>query len=58
MRHVGYVNITGRRKDVIIRGGDNIYPREIKEFLYRHPTVSEVQVIGVPDAKYGEEVCA
>jgi fatty-acyl-CoA synthase len=52
------VNISGRIKDMIIRGGDNIYPREVEEFLYTHPAVREVQVIGVPDAKYGEEVCA
>jgi fatty-acyl-CoA synthase len=54
----GYVNIVGRLKDMIIRGGENIYPREIEEFLYSHPKVSDVQVIGVPDKKYGEEVCA
>ena len=54
----GYLNIVGRIKDMIIRGGENIYPREIEEFLYTHPDVSDVQVIGVPDAKYGEEVCA
>jgi len=58
MRHDGYVNIVGRLKDMIIRGGENVYPREIEEFLHTHPTVSDVQVIGVPDAKYGEEVCA
>jgi fatty-acyl-CoA synthase len=58
MRDDGYVNISGRIKDMIIRGGENIYPREIEEFLYTHPTIGEVQVIGVPDAKYGEEVCA
>ena len=58
MHDNGYVNITGRIKDMIIRGGENIYPREIEEFLYTHPKVSDVQVIGVPDAKYGEEVCA
>ena len=58
MRDDGYVNIAGRLKDMIIRGGENIYPREIEEFLYSHPKISEVQVIGVPDAKYGEEVCA
>jgi fatty-acyl-CoA synthase len=52
------VNIVGRIKDMIIRGGENIYPREIEEFLYTHPKVSDVQVIGVPDATYGEEVCA
>jgi fatty-acyl-CoA synthase len=58
MRDDGYVNIAGRIKDMIIRGGENISPREIEEFLHLHPAVSEVQVIGVPDAKYGEEVCA
>jgi len=58
MREDGYVNIVGRLKDMIIRGGENIYPREIEEFLYTHPRVSDVQVIGVPDVKYGEEVCA
>ena len=58
MHDNGYVNISGRLKDMIIRGGENIYPREIEEFLYTHPKVSEVQVIGVPDLKYGEEVCA
>ena len=54
----GYINIVGRIKDMIIRGGENIYPREIEEYLYRHPDVVEVQVIGVPDARYGEEVMA
>jgi fatty-acyl-CoA synthase len=54
----GYVNIVGRIKDMIIRGGENIYPREIEEFLYSHPDVSDIQVIGVPDAKYGEELMA
>jgi fatty-acyl-CoA synthase len=54
----GYIAIAGRIKDMIIRGGENIYPREIEEFLYTHEKVSEVQVIGVPDQKYGEEVCA
>ncbi|HYR42336.1 MAG TPA: AMP-binding protein, partial [Terriglobia bacterium] len=58
MREDGYVNIVGRLKDMIIRGGENIYPREIEEFLHTHPKVSEAQVIGVPDKKYGEEVCA
>ena len=58
MRADGTVNISGRIKDMIIRGGENIYPREVEEFLYTHPAVREVQVIGVPDAKYGEEVCA
>jgi fatty-acyl-CoA synthase len=54
----GYVNIVGRIKDMIIRGGENVYPREIEEFLYRHPDVSDVQVIGVPSERYGEEVMA
>jgi len=54
----GYVNIVGRSKDMIIRGGENVYPREVEEFLYTHPAVEDVQVIGVPDARYGEELCA
>ena len=54
----GYYRITGRLKDMIIRGGENIYPREIEEFIYTHPAVKDVQVIGVPDRKYGEEVFA
>jgi fatty-acyl-CoA synthase len=54
----GYLNIVGRIKDMIIRGGENVYPREVEEFLYTHPKVQDVQVIGVPDAKYGEEVMA
>jgi fatty-acyl-CoA synthase len=54
----GYVNIVGRIKDMIIRGGENVYPREIEEFLYTHPDVSDVQVIGVPSERYGEEVMA
>ena len=54
----GYINIVGRIKDMIIRGGENVYPREIEEYLYRHPEVVEVQVIGVPDARYGEEIMA
>lgn len=54
----GYCNIVGRVKDMLIRGGENIYPREIEEFLFRHPKVQAVQVFGVPDARYGEEVCA
>jgi fatty-acyl-CoA synthase len=54
----GYCNIVGRIKDMVIRGGENIYPREIEEFLYGHPAVQEVQVFGVPDDKYGEELCA
>ncbi|MBC3193118.1 AMP-binding protein [Pseudonocardia sp. C8] len=53
-----YVNIVGRLKDMVIRGGENIYPREIEEFLYSHPDIADVQVIGVPDARYGEELCA
>ena len=58
MDETGYVNIVGRIKDMIIRGGENIYPREIEEFLYGHPDVSDVQVIGVPSERYGEEVMA
>ncbi|MGZ0219383.1 MAG: AMP-binding protein [Acidimicrobiales bacterium] len=54
----GYVNIVGRIKDMIIRGGENVYPREIEEFLYTHPSVVDAQVIGVPDEKYGEEIMA
>ena len=54
----GYVNIVGRIKDMIIRGGENVYPREVEEFLYTHPDIVEVQVIGVPDVRYGEEVMA
>ncbi len=54
----GYVNIVGRIKDMVIRGGENIYPREVEEFLYTHPAISDVQVIGVPDEKYGEELMA
>jgi fatty-acyl-CoA synthase len=54
----GYCNITGRLKDMLIRGGENIYPREVEEFLYRHPKIQAAQVFGVPDPKYGEEVCA
>jgi fatty-acyl-CoA synthase len=54
----GYVNIVGRLKDMIIRGGENVYPREVEEFLFTNPKVSDVQVIGVPDAKYGEELMA
>jgi len=54
----GYVNIVGRIKDMIIRGGENIYPREVEEYLYTHPAVLDVQVIGVPSKKYGEEVMA
>jgi fatty-acyl-CoA synthase len=58
MREDGYCNIVGRIKDMVIRGGENIYPREIEEFLYTHPDIEDAQVIGVPDAKYGEEICA
>jgi fatty-acyl-CoA synthase len=54
----GYVKIVGRLKDMIIRGGENIYPREIEEFLYGHPDISDVQVVGVPSERYGEEVMA
>lgn len=54
----GYVDITGRLKDMIIRGGENIYPREVEDFLYTHPAVRDVQIFGVPDQKFGEEVCA
>jgi fatty-acyl-CoA synthase len=54
----GYVNISGRIKDMVIRGGENVYPREIEEFLYTHPAIRDVQVIGVPDERYGEELCA
>jgi fatty-acyl-CoA synthase len=58
MREDGYCNIVGRIKDMVIRGGENIYPREIEEFLYTHPDIEDVQVVGVPDDKYGEELCA
>src|SRR5260370_3226324 len=54
----GYCRIVGRIKDMVIRGGENIYPREVEEYLYRHPDIQDVQVFGVPDAKYGEELCA
>jgi fatty-acyl-CoA synthase len=54
----GYGNIVGRIKDMVIRGGENLYPREIEEFLYTHPKVADVQVVGLPDTKYGEELCA
>jgi fatty-acyl-CoA synthase len=54
----GYCNIVGRIKDMVIRGGENVYPREIEEFLYRHPKIQDVQVVGVPDPRYGEELCA
>ena len=58
MDETGYVQITGRIKDMVIRGGENVYPREIEEFLYTHPDILDAQVIGVPDEKYGEELCA
>ncbi len=54
----GYLNIVGRIKDMVIRGGENVYPREVEEFLYGHPAVDDVQVVGVPDPRYGEELCA
>jgi fatty-acyl-CoA synthase len=54
----GYANIVGRIKDMVIRGGENVYPREIEEFLFRHPKIQDVQVVGVPDEKFGEELCA
>jgi fatty-acyl-CoA synthase len=52
------LRIVGRIKDMIIRGGENVYPREVEEFLYTHPAISEVQVFGIPDPKMGEEICA
>ena len=58
MRDDGYCTIVGRIKDMVIRGGENVYPREIEEFLHTHPDIDDVQVIGVPDDKYGEEICA
>jgi fatty-acyl-CoA synthase len=58
MDAAGYLNIVGRIKDLVIRGGENVYPREVEEFLYTHPAIEDVQVIGVPDEKYGEELCA
>ncbi|MET0473802.1 MAG: AMP-binding protein [Mycobacterium sp.] len=58
MREDGYCNVVGRIKDMVIRGGENVYPREIEEFLYTHPDIDDAQVIGVPDPKYGEEICA
>jgi fatty-acyl-CoA synthase len=54
----GYCNIVGRIKDMVIRGGENVYPRELEEFLYRHPDIADVQVVGVPDERFGEELCA
>jgi fatty-acyl-CoA synthase len=58
MREDGYLNVVGRIKDMVIRGGENVYPREVEEFLYTHPDVADVQVVGVPDLRYGEELCA
>src|ERR1700704_1007780 len=58
MRPDGYFRITGRARDMIIRGGENIYPREVEEFLYTHPKISDVQVVGLPDEKLGESVAA
>jgi fatty-acyl-CoA synthase len=58
MDEAGYCNIVGRIKDLVIRGGENVYPREVEEFLYTHPEIEDVQVIGVPDERYGEELCA
>ena len=54
----GYCNIVGRIKDMVIRGGENVYPREVEEFLYTHPDISDVSVVGVPDDRFGEELCA
>ncbi|GGA39438.1 AMP-binding protein [Psychrobacillus lasiicapitis] len=58
MDEEGYIDITGRMKDMVIRGGENIYPKEVEEFLYQHPSIQDVQVVGVPDPKYGEELMA
>jgi fatty-acyl-CoA synthase len=58
MDEEGYLNIVGRIKDMVIRGGENVYPREVEEFLYGYPAVGDVQVIGVPDERFGEELCA
>jgi fatty-acyl-CoA synthase len=58
MRSDGYCNVVGRIKDMIIRGGENVYPREVEDFLYTHPDIDDAQVVGVPDEKYGEEICA
>jgi fatty-acyl-CoA synthase len=58
MDEAGYVKIVGRSKDMVIRGGENVYPREIEEFLYGHPDIADVQVVGVPDERFGEEICA
>ncbi len=54
----GYVNIVGRSKDMVIRGGENVYPREVEEFLFTHPAVLDAQVVGVPDARFGEQLLA
>jgi fatty-acyl-CoA synthase len=58
MDEEGYLKIVGRSKDLVIRGGENVYPREVEEFLYGHPDITDVQVVGVPDARFGEELCA
>ena len=58
MDQEGYFKIVGRLKDMVIRGGENIYPREIEEFLHHHEKIADVYVVGVPDVKYGEELCA
>ncbi|MNC60383.1 putative sulfoacetate--CoA ligase [compost metagenome] len=58
MDEQGYLTIVGRNKDMIIRGGENVYPREIEEFLFTHPAVADVQVVGIPDDRYGEEIVA
>jgi fatty-acyl-CoA synthase len=58
MRDDGYCMAIGRIKDMVIRGGENVYPREVEEFLHTHPDIDDAQVIGVPDEKYGEEICA
>jgi fatty-acyl-CoA synthase len=58
MDNDGYVMISGRVKDMVIRGGENIYPREIEEFLFTHPAIRDVSVVGVPDERYGEQLCA
>jgi fatty-acyl-CoA synthase len=54
----GYGNIVGRIKDLVIRGGENVYPREVEEYLYKHPKIRDVAVFGIPDEKYGEQICA
>ena len=58
MDEEGYIRIVGRIKDMVIRGGENIYPKEIEDFLYTHPDISDVQVVGIPDEKFGEELVA